>query len=44
MSNFKLSNYFIIDNKTKKKPKKTEILCLFDTFMTQGKDFKQCSS
>ena len=41
MSNFKLSNYFIIDNKTKKKPKKTEILCLFDTFMTQGKDFKK---
>ena len=41
MSNFKLSNYFIIDNKTKKKPKKTEILSLFDALISQGKDLKK---
>ena len=32
----KLSNYFIQNNKTKIKPKKTELLNLFSTFMTQN--------
>jgi len=31
-----LSNYFIKNNKTKIKPKKTELLNLFSTFMTQN--------
>ena len=36
----KLSNIFIRNNNTRNKPKKTEILNLFDTFITQQKDKK----
>ena len=36
----KLSNIFIRNNNTRNKPKKTEILNLFDTFITEQKDKK----
>ena len=39
--NFKLSQIFIRNNNTRNKPKKTEILNLLDTFITQQKEKNQ---